>query len=77
MKKVKSWLEKYNHVGNFSGGRAYVQLDGKWGHVDKSGAITTPLVYDDVGNFHGGRAWVELDGKQGHVDESGTVNWDY
>ena len=72
----ENWKKKYDTVGSFSDGRAWVELNGKYGHVDKNGKITTPIKYDDVGYFDEGRAVVILNEKYGHVDKNGKVTWD-
>ena len=76
MKTVKSWREEYDYsAGNFYEGRAQVRLGKKWGHVDGSGTVTTPVVYHSVGDFYGGRAYVRLGKRWGYVDKSGAVTW--
>jgi hypothetical protein len=69
-----SWKDKYDEVGDFHGGRTYVVLNNKSGHVDENGNITTPIIYDDVGLFAAnGAAWVQISGVMGYVDKSGKV----
>ncbi|EOA6136260.1 WG repeat-containing protein, partial [Campylobacter coli] len=36
-------------VGNFSEGLAGVELNGKWGFIDKSGKIVIEPKFDDIG----------------------------
>jgi len=60
-------------IGYFQEGRTWVEKNGKEGHVDLNGKVTTPIIYDDVGNFYEGRAYVEKNGKYGHVDLNGKV----
>ena len=52
---------KYNYLGGFYEGLAYVHLDDKWGFIDKSGNEVIPCRYDDAGNFSEGLAEVKLD----------------
>jgi len=67
----------YDYAGNFHEGRAWVELNGKCGHVDENGKITTPIIYDSAGNFYIDRTWVELNGKQGYVDKNGNLETKY
>ena len=56
----------------FCGSRlAIVELDGKYGFIDRSGREITPVKYDDASRFSEGLAVVELDGKYGFIDRSG------
>ncbi len=68
-----NWKDKYDYVSDFQEGRAIVVKNGKYGHVDKNGNVTTPIIYDLIDHFKEGRAEVGLDGKQGHVDKNGKV----
>lgn len=70
-KKMKNWRDKYDSVGDFFDGRAWVRIGKKWGHVDENGDVTTPIEYDSVGSFYRGRAWVLLNEKWGRVDKQG------
>ena len=62
---------KYDEIGGFLEGLAYVHLDDKWGFIDKSGKEVIPCRYDGAYNFCEGLAKVELDGKYGFIDKSG------
>ena len=76
-------LPKYESAKSFSEGLAAVQLNGKWGFVNKTGKEVTPLKYDDVansssysdvlkkGSFSEGLAAVQLNGKWGFVNKTG------
>jgi len=68
--KKKLNLDK---IYNFQEGRAAVEKNNKWGHVDLDGKVTTPIVYEYVSSFKEGRAWVQKNGKWGHVDLDGKV----
>ena len=72
---MENWRDKYTYVDNFIKGRAVVRLGDKWGHVNKSGKVTTPIIYTYVGYFHEGHAWVRLDDKEGDVNKLGKVTW--
>ena len=63
----------YDSISGFRDGLAWVQLDRKWGFVDKSGEVVVPIIYDNVGSFfYEGLAAVMLDGKWGFIDKSGS-----
>jgi methyl coenzyme M reductase subunit D len=56
----------------FSEGLAAVRLNGKWGHVDKTGQEIISCKYDDkIGNFSNNMAQVKSDGKWGYIDQTG------
>jgi hypothetical protein len=38
---------KYTQVGDFSEGLAAMELNGKYGFIDESGAEVIPLIYDE------------------------------
>ena len=58
-------------ASGFSDGLARVELDGKWGFIDKSGKEVIPCVYDYAWGFSDGLAVVELNGKWGFIDKAG------
>ena len=76
-------LPKYESAKSFSDGLAAVQLNNKWGFVNKTGKEVTPLKYDDVansssfsdalkkGSFSEGLAAVQLNKKWGFVNKTG------
>ena len=51
--------------------RSCVELDYKWGVIDKSGKEVIPCKYDFIYDFCEGLAKVRLDGKYGYIDKSG------
>ncbi len=61
---------KYDSVGNFSEGLAAVNLDGKWGFIDKTGKEVIPCKYEHASGFSEGLAAVELDNKWGFIDKT-------
>jgi hypothetical protein len=65
---MKHWEDKYDYVGHFFEGRAWVGLNNKYGFVDTEGNEVIPLKYDGVGHFQEGRAKVILNDKYGFVD---------
>ena len=62
---------KYDWVSDFREGLAGVELNGKWGYINKSGKEVVPPKYDEAGFFHEGLAGVELNGKWGYINKSG------
>ena len=62
---------KYDRTGSFTGGLATVQLNGKWGCIDKAGNEVVPCKYDSTSSFSEGLSRVILNGKHGYVDKSG------
>ena len=66
---------KYDDAWSFFEGFAKVELDGKYGFVNKQGEEVVPCKYDDVGFFSGGFAKVHLDGKWGKVNTRGEEFW--
>ena len=64
-------LAKYDLALPFREGLAAVQLNGKWGYIDKTGKEITPFKYDDTWHFNEGLAVVELNGKSGFIDKIG------
>ena len=62
---------KYDDVRDFSEGFVAVQLNGKWGFIDKLGNEVVPLKYDFADDFSEGLATVTLKGKWGFIDKSG------
>lgn len=57
----------YDYLWNFSEGLASVELNGKWGFIDKTGKEVIPFIYDSVWYFSEGLAAVELNGKWGYI----------
>jgi hypothetical protein len=50
---------------------ACVNLNGKWGYIDKTGNEIIPCIYYFAWNFSEGLATVELNGKGGYIDKTG------
>jgi len=53
--------------------RARVKYKGKWGHIDTTGSVITPFLYDHVLAFQEDRAAVQKNGKWGYVDSKGEL----
>ncbi len=65
---------RYDDVAySFSEGLARVEINDKWGFIDKSGTLVIPARYDRALHFSEGLAWVEINGKYGFIDKSGTL----
>ncbi|MBN3924092.1 WG repeat-containing protein [Nostoc sp. NMS4] len=58
---------RFQDVGNFSDGLASVEIDGKWGYIDKSGNTVIQPQFDKTNKFSEGLALVWIYGQ----------NWDY
>ena len=58
-------------IGPFQEGRAWVEKNGKRGHVDLNGKVTTPIVYDYVSYFKKGRAWVKINKEYIYINKNG------
>jgi len=64
---------KYKYCGNFEGGLAEVQNDGKSGFINSSGTEIIPLKYEQVTPFNSkyGYAGFKLNNKHGVIDSTG------
>ena len=62
---------KYDHAYSFQEGLALVELNGKYGYIDKSGKEVITCKYDYAYSFQEGLARVVLNGKYGYIDKSG------
>lgn len=64
---------KYDWWYWFSEGLALVQINYKYGYIDKYGNEVIPLIYDFGLNFTEGLAGVKVDGKWGFIDKTGKM----
>jgi len=62
---------KYSSVGSFSGGLAWVRLDGHFGYIDRTGKRVIPLKYNKAENLTDGLAPVEEGDKWGFINRKG------
>lgn len=62
---------KYDSAESFSEGLAKVELNSKWGFIDKTGKEVIPLKYDLINPFCEGLAQVTLNEKSGCIDKTG------
>jgi len=68
---TEEWRGKYDSVGDFSEGLAQVELNGKWGYVNKQGEEVVPVKYDSLRYFSEGLAIVKLNNRCGFINEQG------
>ena len=64
---------KYDDVWSFSEGLASVEINGKWGFIDKTDTMVIPAKYDFAGSFSEGLASVKINGKWGFIDKTDTM----
>lgn len=50
---------------------ARVMIDGKWGYLDATGALSIPLQYEDAEDFEEGTAKVQQNGEWITIDKTG------
>lgn len=50
-----------------------ITVDGKWGYIDKTGAVVVPVLLDSAAPFHDGLALVSTGGEVGYIDKTGEV----
>lgn len=65
--------KRYEYAQKFHEGLAAVQLNGKWGYIDKVGKEQISMQYEKVRKFSEGLAPVKLDGKWGYINK--YDNW--
>ena len=63
----------YDYARVFCDGLAAVELNGKWGFIDKDNNRVISFVYDDAEDFIDGFAIVGIDGKYGCIDVAGNM----
>ena len=60
---AQDWKARYDEVGLFENGLAYVMKGGEYGYVDKSGKEVIPCIYSAIGSFNSqGVVWVNKGG---------------
>ncbi len=73
---------KYDLIGQFDNlsGKAPVQINGKWGLINKKGEEITPIKYDSIDNDYS-YAQCTLNGKIDYIDNKGIIYdrgfWNY
>lgn len=63
----------YSAFGDFGDGLAAVQQDGKWGFINREGALVIPAQFQETNGFAEGKAAVRLDGYWGVIDTTGKL----
>ncbi|MDR0436983.1 MAG: WG repeat-containing protein [Bacteroidales bacterium] len=66
-------MGEYDYYEQFDRGLFVVQLNSKWGMIDKTGKEVLPIRYDYIGWFFDELAPVQLNGRWGFVDATGAV----
>ena len=64
---------QYYDARYFSEGLANVQINDKYGFIDKTGTVVIPAKFDDAWSFREGLASVKINDKYGFIDKTGTV----
>uniref|UniRef100_UPI002606301D WG repeat-containing protein n=1 Tax=uncultured Amphritea sp. TaxID=981605 RepID=UPI002606301D len=64
---------KYDEIGVFKEGLAKVELNGKFGFIDKNGQEIVELKYDNTEEFIEGLAAVCLNNMWGFIDKTGKM----
>lgn len=66
--------QKTNEVSEydlFKSGLLAVELDERWGYIDKAGEIVIPILYDNAGAFYNNQAIVKVNDKVKLIDKEG------
>lgn len=63
----------YDYAEDFSNGLSCIELEGKWGCINKEGNYVIEPAFDYIGGFSEGAAHVMIDEKYGFIDESGKI----
>ena len=64
---------RYDFIGLYHNGLAYVRLYDKYGFINREGEIVIPLEYEYAHDFIEGLAAVRLNGKWGFIDTVGNM----
>lgn len=79
--ELKELYKKYDYVGFFSDGLAYVRKNGKYGCIDRKGDLVIPTKYEDLFGFSDGLSTVKINGKYGYINANGEIvipcNYEY
>lgn len=65
--------KRYDRIYSFSNGLASVELNGKYGFIDKLGKEIISCKYDDASSFECGYATVQQGDKHGVIDRYGNI----
>lgn len=71
----KTWvvLPTYNYLDRFEDGIALVEMNNKWGYINKLGNPIIPIQYDKAYSFRNGYAEVNLGTEKYIIDKSGKT----
>jgi hypothetical protein len=64
---------QFDVAWSFYEGLAAIKKDGRWGFIDKTGAIVIQPEFDGVKNFSDGMAAIKQKGKWGYINKNGEV----
>ncbi|MDR1199948.1 MAG: WG repeat-containing protein [Prevotellaceae bacterium] len=64
---------QFEVASSFYEGLASIRKNGKWGFIDKTGAIVIEPEFDGVKNFSDGMAGIKLKGKWGYINHEGEI----
>lgn len=70
---VVSSKSQWDEIYDFKNGLSKVEKGGKYGLIDKSGKIITPIIYDEISDFNEGLAAVGINDKWGFINKQGKV----
>ena len=63
---------KFDGAWYFREGLANVQINDKWGFIDKTGTVVIPAKFDSALGFYEGKAYVKLNGSWFYIDRNGN-----
>ena len=64
---------KYDLAFPFSDGLACINIDDKYGYIDKTGKVVIDRIYESAWPFKSGEALVKLDGEWIYIDINGKL----
>ncbi len=62
-------------TSDFSQGLASVNINGRWGYINKKGTTVIKPNFDNANTFSNGIASVIVDGKLGYINKKGYFIW--
>ncbi len=68
-------LSRGQHTTTYTG-LFCVNVNGKYGYIDKTGKYVINPQFDYAGSFSEGLAVVEIGGKWGYIDKTGKFIWE-
>lgn len=64
---------RYEVAQRFHEGLAPVRIDGRWGYIDRTGAVVIPATFDGAGRFRGDYAEIKVGDAAGVINRQGRV----